>query len=349
MRRTLILILAAAFGSSAAAEPLHSHARVHHPSRLDPSSDDLHQLRAAIRSDPEFAGLVEGLVQLSEGRFDEAESTLRPLAAERPAARLLLGLVLYRAGQLTEAREALAAGGARERPPWALLLARVERHLDRPEASLATLDGALAVAPNDSGLLIERALALVDLGLYHSATRAIDAALLAAPNAAVWTAQLLALLDAAPAPRAAERLLRVRLLRNPESPRNQLDLARRLLSAGAAGEAARVLEVGNLDRDAAEAWRAAGDLRSAERRHRWVREGRIRQRLALRFEAERWDEAALWASQLKDPSRDERAAWAYALLRTGRIDEAREVARELGPSTLLSAIERCSAAPERCQ
>jgi tetratricopeptide (TPR) repeat protein/predicted Ser/Thr protein kinase len=157
-------------------------------------------LREAVKRDPGIGSLTNlGANLLLLRRYGEAEAVLRralALQPEDPSAALNLADCLYLLGRPAEARKlyaGIAESAARRATPgdWSLLAVEAQAfaHLGETEKSLASLQEALRLTPNNGQLFMEAAVVYVLIGdngsaLYYArqaAAQKVDANWFALP------------------------------------------------------------------------------------------------------------------------------------------------------------------------
>jgi predicted Zn-dependent protease len=297
------------------------------------------------------------MVALRRGQHRAAAQHLERAVTRGASKRSTLYLLLARSRfQLGDKRGALtaldAAGAGAERFPGAYLLrAQCHWRLGEHPAAWRALAAGAARHPASREIMQQRVFLLIDLGLYRTATeeglrylRGGEAAL----DDHVAIAQALA--RAKQHQRAALILEQARL-RHPGSRKVTIQLARTYLDAGTPLAAAQILHHASLRFpklaiEAAELYRRAGKLLRALHLNAQVTDQarKIRQRLGLLVELERFEQAAALQPRLSRLGllADDNICYALAFsyYRTGRHDEAERLLRRLRDP---AAVERAGA------
>jgi predicted Zn-dependent protease len=281
-----------------------------------------------------------GILAMKRNLAGEAIPHFKKVLSLKPnqtAAWLYLGQAYFRREKYREALDALVRGDkiGQKIPSYFQLLARVEKALGRPQDSYDTLERALRRFPNEHELLREEALLLVNAGLYLAALEKGQEYLARRPEDRNGYLILGEALRSAGRPREAAVILEWAVLRFNQDPEVLARLAfsyatdRRWLAAARLFTRSTRLG-GDFAHEAAEHFRLAGKLREALEQNALVQnlEKRLRQRLALYIEAERFARAAaldrlLVAAQALDDTTRYRLA--YAHLRTGNLDRAKDL------------------------
>lgn len=307
------------------------------------------------------------IVWLKRGGYERAVHHAKAAVSagkEGGEIRLLLGQAHFGLGQHAEALAAFDAAGeaGRTQPGIFLLRAQCLWRLGRKDRAWAVLGRGLARFPGHAELRRQRVLLLVDLGLYQQAI-SVGARYLARAGAGAGDHVAIAeMFRRSGEHRRSVALLERARLRFPDDERVARALARAHLDAGNAYAAAGLLFCASLSNpalavEAAEVYRRAGKLLRALHLNARVRDqkAKVRQRLGLLIDLERFEEAATLEPRLRRLGllADEKLAYAlaYALFRAGRLDRCEAHLRGItDPKLFQSALrlrEAIAAAKER--
>ena len=335
---------------------------------------DGHVDRAAVvlsRVDVEQPGLdlaryhmLCGLAALKSGRQRDAAAALeRALAAGQrdPMVQVFLAQARFGLRDWEGTLAALdAAGEAAAKLAGSFLIrAQSQWRLGRKVAAWSSLFEGLQRHPGVYQMARHKVLLLVDMGLYQQARRE-GARLLASdqarPDDHVAVAEALrrgAQLDA-----AIEVLERARL-RHPDEPGIAIQLAHTYLERGRVLTAALIFDRLSRSRprfvlEAAELFRRAGRLHRALAANQRVpdQKAKIRQRLGLLIDLERFEQAAALKPRLErlDLLADDGIAYAlaYAFYRTGRFAAAEAELKRIVDAELFDKANQLRRAMDAC-
>jgi tetratricopeptide (TPR) repeat protein len=330
---------------------------------VDPANENidagrLHTLRAII-------ALHKDEHETARQEVDLAQAA----GATDPNLYLLAAQAHYGLGQLREALARLDGGGARADAlsgAW-LLRAECNRRLGDRTGAWQALGIGASRFPENSRFQRQQVFLLIDAGLFQEAVergrRYLDRN---EATVADWIALGEALARAGRLGEAASLLEEARM-RYDNHPDVLLQLAHTYLRAGRTRAAAVMFEIGarrdpSLSADAAELYRRAGDagralMMNAEEPDQSVK---LRQRMGLLVDLDRFEEAAALEPRLRRHRllQDEEVAYAlaYALYRTGRLDQAEKRLKVVkrpelfdSATALREAMGRCQADPWMCE
>ncbi len=285
---------------------------------------------------------LRGLIALQQGKAKDAAEQLEAAVAagtpERPVqplVNLFLAQARFSLGEYAPTLQALDAAGDAADAEWGLHLMRAQAlwRLDRRSEAFEVLSAAERRFPEAHELSRQKVLLLVDLGLYREATL-VGRQHLERTRAGVDDHVALAeALRQSRQPEAAAVFLEAARLRWPDDPRVVKQLARCWLDAGKPLAAAGLLERAALTDpglafEAAELFRRARQFTRALHMNGQVadQKQKIRQRLGLLIELERFEEAATLGPRLSRLGLmgDDavRYAFAYACFKVDRFTEA---------------------------
>ncbi len=280
--------------------------------------------------------MLFGMVRLERNEYGDAgKSFERSIEAGQtePVVHVFLAQALFGLGRYADMVAELGkAGGAADRLAGAFML-RAQAHYkmdDRP-AAFRALDRGIRLHPDDMELLRYRVLLLVDMGLFQVAVEEGKAYLEREGAEAKDYATICEALIKGGDPQSAVLLLEEARLRHIGDVDITLQLARAYLKMGKPLTAARLFHgVSRIDPalvlDTAELYRRAGRLTTALSLNADVTDqaAKIRQRLGILIELERFEEAAVLEPRLtrlgllEDDS--VRYALGFGLFKSGRFD-----------------------------
>ena len=315
--------------------------------------------------------MLLGLTELELGDHKAAATALEKSVQSGEKEKVVFVFMAQAKYRLEDYKGAIAAiekagDAAEELPGMYLLHAQCHwREGDRPSA-YRVLEEGLRAFPDDDALMKNRVLLLVDMGLYQAAMSLGTKYLSdkkAKPDAYVALAE--ALISGKQYEEAIV-LLETARLRYPGDPNVVIQLAKAYMQDEHLFVAARLFEHASrispdLTLDAAELYRRAGRLTSAVRLNAGIvdQKSKIRQRLGLLIELQRFEEAASLKPRLERLGLLEEDAvtygLAYAFFMTGRFDEAETELKKLSDGQLFEkAIQlrrimgRCTGSGQQC-
>lgn len=211
---------------------------------------------AAAASGPAAGSLaaefLEARVLAEEGFVEEALDRLDHVAAAIPDdayLRLARAELLFRAGRIDEASSEIATAAAAApqnadvlRLQGRVELARADREPDAMATATAAFERLRSADPEDLESLLSLGQLYLATGRAGLAADALAEAARLRPGHPGIESLLERALDSTPDPAQAERILRDRLAREPETLGQRLELADLLARRGAHGEAVAVLE-----------------------------------------------------------------------------------------------------------
>ena len=317
---------------------------------------ELEQVEALLADEGDEAVLesFRGMLALKREKPEQAVEHFRRVLAIKPnqtAIWLYLGQALFQCGRYRESLEALDRGKSigRKLASYYRLRARAQQHLDRIDDAYRTLEQGRRRFPREHGFVLEQALLLVHQGLYTAALKKGGQYLGLRPDDRDGYLVLGEVLRRAGRPRQAARVLEQARLRFPNDP----DVLARLGFAHAADGrlrvAARLLSIAARVKpeyafSAAEYYRLAGRFERAIEINARVPDPaqRLSQRLAIHVGSESFDRAAALELLLRSAgamNELNRYRLAYANLRAGELERARQLALEVRDPTLRPRAE----------
>lgn len=300
---------------------------------------------------------LSGVVSLKLHDYRAAASHLeRAIAAGNKAPAEVLLLLAQARFARSDFRGTLRAldglGAARRRWPGAFVLAaQSERRLGRAERAWAALVAGLVHHPGNLELARNKVLLLVELGLYQRAVEEGERLLAGAHAQAEDYVAIAEALRQAEQRGRAVLLMEQAHLRAGADLRVLVQLARAHLSDGRPLAAAGLLERAaqrdaRYQPEAAELYRRAGRLFQALRLNAQVLDQavKMRQRLGLLIELERFELAAAMAPRLSRLGllEDQKLVYAlaYTLYKTGQLEQAETWLRRIDePQLFEKAVE----------
>ena len=342
----------------------HDHAPGEHP--LDPIAEVQNMLKQGRLDEAEtlLDGLegevyilesLRGLLAMKRGKFERAITHFQKVLALKPnqtAAWLYLGQACFETEQYKRSVEALRKGRSAGElvPSYYRLLAKAELTAGFTEAGYRTLLDGGARFPEVPELQLDRALFLIEAGLYAAALEAAEAYLATRATDANGHAVMAEALRSAKRPLEAAAVLENALLKDP----GDADLWARLglcyssaekhLAAAHSFYRASTLS-GRYHFETAEQFRLAGKTRRALLHNAAVADEskRLRQRLTILLAAERFDRAVALYDAI-----DRAGAWndytryllVHAHLRTGDLGRAETLYGAIRDSALRATAAR---------
>ncbi len=293
---------------------------------------------------------LRGLALLHRSAFKEAGTALeRALSlegVEKPA-YLYLAQARYGTGDYPAALKALDRGGAEllEMPGTFLVRAQCRWKLGEAEAAWSSLDEGETRFPDDARFVRRKLFLLVELGLFQEAVELGERFF---THYVVKEADFLAFGEALRKNRQYEKALAFlenARLRFPENETFPLLLSNLYRETGNLRFSARLMEEAayrnpKYVQEAAERYRAAGDLRKALYHNARIenQKDKIRQRLAILLQMGRYEMASAMAGRIRRlgllDNEDIRYALAYAHYQVGRRREAEAHLKKLTRSDL---------------
>jgi tetratricopeptide (TPR) repeat protein len=314
---------------------------------------------------------LRGMAHLRREEPQLAVEALRPAVATGEAESTVyvyLAQALFQLERYREVLDALDAGG----PDLARIVAihhmRAQCHwlLGEAAMAMATLDRAADLFPAESSFLRRKVFFLIELGLYREAVEAGQRYLQVSAGRRDDYLAIGAALRAAGEAGEAIRLLEQARLRSPGDPEINKVLARAYLDQGQFNTAADLvyeaaLADDSLISEAAELYRRAGRPARALLLNGQVSDQRVklRQRLALLLELQRFEQAATMDDELRRVGlmgdEDIRYAMAYAAFKTGDFSGAEGYLQQLTrpdlfrkAAELRRAMQDCAEDPWQC-
>lgn len=335
--------------------------------RLDPApieADDAAAHRSLFRK-----SAIEGRALAALGLWAEAVQPLRTArrSAEARGASLTstLELLLARAEEANgDCRAALESLRRADAAVWhdddaVLVQVRCHHALEREDAVLADIAYAELLAIEEHTLVELRALRvmlLVERGLAHAASE--DVLWLAGTAEIESALRVIGMISVAGLVEVSREALEVLLARHPDDLRVNAQLAR-MLRRDSPRAAARVLQAAmlrdsSLGADVAELQREAGDHRGALDTTARIASApaRLRQRLAIFVDEQRWDRALALGHRLRvTGSGDASVAYAlaYASFQTGDLDGAEGWLEDVTDSSWFDRATALRAAIAACR
>jgi predicted Zn-dependent protease len=274
------------------------------------------------------------------------------LKATQIAVWLYLGQSYYDTEQYSRSVDALRRGrAAGERlPSFYRLLAKAELAAGLTDAGYQTLLDGAARFPDRPELQLDRALFLIEAGLYSAALEAAEAYLATRAADAHGHAVMAEALRSSGRPLEAAAVLENALIEDPSNP----DLIARLgLSYSSAQKhlaSARAFFragffSGQYQFETAEQFRLAGKTRRALLHNEAVPDQvkRLRQRLTILLAGERYDRAAALFDQIEQANAwndNTRYLLAYAHLQTGELERSEQLCRQITEPALKASAEK---------
>lgn len=308
---------------------------------------------------------LRGLVALKLG---DAKLAVRELEAALSAgqkdenARLLLAQARFALRDYAGTLAALSRCDALARRYAGIHLLRAQSHWRGGHKTKAwqALSAGLRFFPAARALLRQRVLLMIDLGLFRQATQAGLRLLQGRETKVDEQVAIAEALRRGKQHRRAILILEQALLRRPGELRLLRQLARSYLDDGkprtAAGLMARAAEKEPALRvEAAELYRRAGQLAAALYQNSRVaaQPAKLRQRLGLLVELERFEEAAALAPRLSRLGllKDQRIVYAlaYACYKTRRYGEAERWLRRISEAKLFAQAVTLRRAMQACR
>ena len=300
--------------------------------------------------DPARFHMLHGLTLLSLGEYKPATITLKKSVAagqQDKVVYVFLAQAYYHIEQYKEAVAALEkAGDEAEKLPGVFLLGAECRWRSKDLiGAYRVLERGIKKFPDDDAIKKAKILLLVDLGLYREA---VDEGMRylsqQGKSADEYVALAEALLKGKQYDKAA-LLLESARLRFTDDPNLLIQLAKAYLENGHTLIGARLFEHASnispkLTADAAELYRRAGRPTTAIRLNAKIEDQKvkIRQRLGLLIETERFEEAAALLPRLERlgllGEDDVVYGVAYAMFMVGRFDEAERYLKKIKDSKL---------------
>jgi tetratricopeptide (TPR) repeat protein len=313
---------------------------------------------------------VRGLAAMELRRYPEAVSAFeRAMENGEQTAPTFFGLAnaLLGAERYPEALAILkeAPSELEQNPARYRLEANIQYRAGHRHRAFDALDRGVSRFPDDRELTRQRLGLLLELGLYTEGIESARALLVGKSAEQDYLALSVALLNAGQHERALA-LLEDGVLRWPGAVQMRKQLARAYADAGSPRSAAAVLmplagSDGDLPLMTAELRRRAGQMREALRANAEVLDqaAKMRQRLSLLLELERFEEASLLETRLERLGllREEPIiyALAYASHYAGRPEQAERLLTRLSEpewfdkgTAIRRAIETCRRDPTLC-
>lgn len=330
--------------------------------QVDPAEEGLDLLRFyTLRG---IAHLRRDEPQLAVDALQQAVAT----AEAEPTVYVYLAQSLFQLERYREVLSALDAGGPELGQIVSIHHMRAQCHwlLGEAAMAMATLDRASAQFPAEKGFLRRKVFFLIELGLYREA---VEAGTLYLQSSAGKREDYLAIgaaLRAAGEPGEAIRLLEQARLTFAADPEINKVLARAYLDQGMVNTAADLVYQAaqadaSLISEAAELYRRAGRPGRALMLNGQVTDQRtkLRQRLALFLELQRFEQAATMDDELRRvgllEDEDIRYAMAYATFKTGDFEAAEIYLQRLVrpdlfrmAAELRRAMQDCAEDPWQC-
>lgn len=310
------------------------------------------------REDIDLARLytLRGLVGLHQQDLSRAKSAFRRAIDEGQTnliVHVYLAQVYYGLQEYQAVLDAIDAAGAQGESLPELYLMRAQSHweLDEPQSAWRALDDGQRQFPENRAFLRRKVFFLIELGLYQEAA-ALGREYLQVASASEQDHLAIAnALRRSGQPREAAAFLEMAQMQDGASQDITLELAHAYLDLDWKHAAAGVLEqaVGEyptLASEAAELYRRTGRLHRALLLNTQIQDQqkKLKQRLALLLEMERYQQAATMADALRRvgllQDEDIRYALAYAYFRSGDFEQAEaHLARLSRPALFRKAAE----------
>ncbi|MBN2496949.1 MAG: tetratricopeptide repeat protein [Deltaproteobacteria bacterium] len=344
----------------------HRHGRRHREERAEPIEfvqelieagklDEARRLLDGLEGDEAVLESFRGILDMKAGRPERAIAHFERVLVLKPtqtAVWLYLGQARFQTGRFRESLRALEKGAAvgRKLPAFFQLKARAEKELGLVEAAYGSLEEARGLFPGQDDLVREQALLLVGEGLYAAALSKGQEYLARRPEDRDGYLILGEALRKAGRPREAAVILEQAALRFDQDPEILARLAfaystdhRTLAAARLFAKATRL--GGEHAFAAAEHFRLAGRFREAMQMNARVQDPKkkLSQRLAIYLGSAHFSRAAaLEGALVSATALDDTCRYrlAYANLRTGDLQTAERLAREVEDAALKESAGR---------
>jgi predicted Zn-dependent protease len=316
--------------------------------------------------------LLSGLIYLSVGDMRASEVDLRrsvDAGQTDPMVHVFLAQVCFKLEKYPETVEHVKLSGAAGDALVGvhLMKASAQRNMKDFKGALDTFSRAAARFVDSADLWHSHVLLLVELGLFQQAGDEARQYLKRENVTAVDYTVVSEALLRAEAYEEAIHLLEIARLKWPDNRDLTIQLARSYLNSGHELISARLFHAASLEdesfvQDAAELYRRHGKLSMALRLNERIldQKAKIRQRLGLLIEMERFEEASALSSRLSRLGLLEddtiRYALAYALFKVGQMRQAEEQLARIQDAAVFQksmelrmSMEQCRQAGWQCQ